>query len=167
MRLTQSWRLEQCCQTGLTQEWSQRNMTKKQGCAERVVAVRAVIGRAGSSWERLAGAVYGFHPDGLFPMPPSPNADTDPLERGVQLGKDKRGRGLRRCMLCELTNTFKGCVHWPTAVVALWHAHANAFLRKIARQHCQWRWRPSRNVDISSHLFRQIWHYYTTTSTLT
>lgn len=67
-----------------------------------VLTVSTVIGRAGSSWERPAGAVYGFHSDGLFLMPPSPNAYTGPSERGVQLEGDKTGRGMRKSIFMHL-----------------------------------------------------------------
>lgn len=61
-----------------------------------VVTFSAVIGREGSSSERPAGAVYGFHSDGLFLMPPSLNAYTGPSERGVQLRRDKKRKGVRK-----------------------------------------------------------------------
>lgn len=60
-------------------------------CRGCVGSVGAVIGTAGSSWERPAGEVYGFHSDGLFLMPPSPNVYRGPLERGVRLREEGRG----------------------------------------------------------------------------
>lgn len=114
-RLSQSWRLEKCCQTGSTQEGSQRNMRKRRGCAECVVTVSAVIGRAGSSWERPAGAVYGFHSDGLFLAPPSPNAYRGPSERGVQLGggRQEMERGEEEHVFCVSNGwiSFQECVN--------------------------------------------------------
>lgn len=67
------------------------------------VTIDAVIGRAGSSWEILAGAIYGFHSDGPFLMPLVQNAYTDPSERRAQLVGDKRGRGVRKSMFNAFT----------------------------------------------------------------